>query len=66
MEEPNDEMIKISLEEYRTFLNRVMEEVSSDMPPDSWSRMQPKMRNRVVVDKNDVAFKEKKRYIRKS
>ena len=66
MEEPNDEMIKISLEEYRTFLNRVMAEVSSDMPPDSWSRMQLKMRNRVVVDKNDVAFKEKKRYIRKS
>ena len=47
-------------------MNGVGEEISSDMPPDSWSRMQPKMRNRVVVDKNDVAFKEKKRYIRKS
>ena len=60
MEEPNDKMIKISLEEYRTFLNGVVEEVSSDMPPDSWSRMQLKMRNCVVVDEKDVAFKGKK------
>ena len=59
-------MVKMTLEEYMTFLNGVVEGVSSDMPVDSWSRMQLKMRNCVVVDKNDVAFKEKKRYIGKS
>ena len=53
-------MVKMTLEEYRTFLNGFVEGVSSDMPHVSWSRMQLKMKNCVVVDVKDVAFEGKK------